>query len=126
MGEECCFNVISRFFGNERHVTRERTPSRETTRNTMSIQHNLVMTSLHWYDIGRDDFRLLNTVKPRQTLQEPYKKSVLTGLFSASFQIFCLTARAYLNTQKYGLFCSLILQNKVYGQLIYDTDAAML
>ena len=27
--------------------------------------------------------------------------------FSASFQIFCLTARAYLNTQKYGLFCSL-------------------
>ena len=29
------------------------------------------------------------------------------SLFSASFQIFCLTARAYLNTQKYGLFCSL-------------------
>ena len=28
-------------------------------------------------------------------------------LFSASFQTFCLTARAYLNTQKYGLFCSL-------------------
>ena len=28
--------------------------------------------------------------------------------FSASFQTFCLTARAYLNTQKYGLFCSLI------------------
>ena len=26
---------------------------------------------------------------------------------SASFQTFCLTARAYLNTQKYGLFCSL-------------------
>ena len=25
---------------------------------------------------------------------------------SASFQTFCLTARAYLNTQKYGLFCS--------------------
>ena len=30
------------------------------------------------------------------------------SLFSASFQAFCLTARAYLNTQKYGLFCSLI------------------
>ena len=30
------------------------------------------------------------------------------SLFSASFQTFCLTARAYLNTQKYGLFCSLI------------------
>ena len=28
----------------------------------------------------------------------------------ASFQTFCLTARAYLNKQKYGLFCSL-LQN---------------
>ena len=31
------------------------------------------------------------------------------SLFSASFQTFCLTARAYLNTQKYGLFCSLLL-----------------
>ena len=29
------------------------------------------------------------------------------SLFSASFQTFCLTARAYMNTQKYGLFCSL-------------------
>ena len=28
--------------------------------------------------------------------------------FSASFQTFCLTTRAYLNTQKYGLFCSLL------------------
>ena len=27
--------------------------------------------------------------------------------FSALFQTFCLTARAYLNTYKYGLFCSL-------------------
>ena len=31
------------------------------------------------------------------------------SLFSASFHTFCLTARAYLNTQKYGLFCSLLL-----------------
>ena len=30
------------------------------------------------------------------------------SLFTASFQTFCLTARAYLNTQKYGLFCSLL------------------
>ena len=30
------------------------------------------------------------------------------SMFSASFQTFCLTARAYFNTQKYGLFCSLI------------------
>ena len=29
------------------------------------------------------------------------------SLFSASFQTFCLTARACLNTQKYGQFCSL-------------------
>ena len=34
------------------------------------------------------------------------------SLFSASFQTFCLTARAYLKTQKYGLFCSLLLQTK--------------
>ena len=32
------------------------------------------------------------------------------SLFSASFHTFCLTARAYLNTQKYGLFCSLTTQ----------------
>ena len=32
------------------------------------------------------------------------------SLFLASFQTFCLTARAYLNTQKYGLFRSLGLQ----------------
>ena len=31
------------------------------------------------------------------------------SLFSASFQTFCLTARAHLNAQKYGLFCSLHL-----------------
>ena len=30
------------------------------------------------------------------------------SLFSASFQTFRLTASAYLNTQKYGLFCSLL------------------
>ena len=30
------------------------------------------------------------------------------SLFSASLKTFCLTARAYLNMQKYGLFCSLL------------------
>ena len=30
------------------------------------------------------------------------------SLFSASFDTFCLTARAYLNTQKYGLLCILV------------------
>ena len=29
------------------------------------------------------------------------------SLFSASFRTVCLTTRAYLNTQKYGSFCSL-------------------
>ena len=38
--------------------------------------------------------------------REPHSPQPRT-LFSASFQTFCLTARAYLNTQKYGLFCSL-------------------
>ena len=37
--------------------------------------------------------------------------------FSASFQTFCLTARAYLNTQKYWLFRSL-------SCLLYTSDAA--
>ena len=32
------------------------------------------------------------------------------SLFSASFQTFRLTARAYSNTQEYGLFCSLSFQ----------------
>ena len=31
------------------------------------------------------------------------------SLFSASFQIVCLAVRAWLNTQKYGLFCSLVI-----------------
>ena len=35
------------------------------------------------------------------------------SLFSASFQTFCLTARAYLNKQKYGLCCSLTLLEKL-------------
>ena len=36
-----------------------------------------------------------------------HTRRAFCSLFSASFQTFCLTARAYLNTQKYGLFCSL-------------------
>jgi len=36
------------------------------------------------------------------------------SLFSASFQTFYLTARAYLNTQKYGLFCSLFTSTTVH------------
>ena len=44
--------------------------------------------------------------------------------FSASFQTFCLTARAYLNTQKYGLFCS--LQLKRQRQQLDDTSQCFL
>ena len=33
---------------------------------------------------------------------------------AASFQTFCLTARADLNTQKYGLFCSLGKKRNLY------------
>ena len=36
------------------------------------------------------------------------------SLFSTSFQTFCLTALAYLNTQKYGPFCSLYLYKNLY------------
>ena len=49
------------------------------------------------------------------------------SLFSASSQAFCLTARAYLNTQKYGLFCSLRVwsraqQIKSRHRLNFDTN----
>ena len=40
--------------------------------------------------------------------KNPYFKrlSPVSLSLSASFKTFCLTARAYFNTQKYGLFCS--------------------
>ena len=40
------------------------------------------------------------------------------SLFSASFQTFRLTALAYLNTQKYGLFCSLCEKLKLLHPLV--------
>ena len=46
------------------------------------------------------------------------KGASLTRLFSASFHTFCLTTRAYLNMQKYGLFCSLRL-TKLERFIIY-------
>ena len=42
------------------------------------------------------------------------------SLFSASFQTFCLTARVYLNTQKYGLFCSLVMSKLDYGCVVFS------
>ena len=43
----------------------------------------------------------------RASLTRPTGSPQSRSLFSASFQNFCLTARAYLNTQKYGLVFSL-------------------
>ena len=42
------------------------------------------------------------------------------SLFSALFQTFCLTARAYLNTQKCGLFCSLGIVVPLILKIVYD------
>ena len=42
------------------------------------------------------------------SLTRPQRVPQSRSLFSASFQTFCLTVRAYQNTQKYGLFCSLV------------------
>ena len=53
--------------------------------------------------------------KPVERVGERKKKRIFSvspqyrSLFSASLQAFCLTVCAYLNTQKYGLFCSLII-----------------
>ena len=53
--------------------------------------------------------------KPLGRVGERKKKRIFSvspqyrSLFSASLQAFCLTVCAYLNTQKYGLFCSLII-----------------
>ena len=41
-------------------------------------------------------------LKISQEIGKAWRKSTL-------FKTFCLTARAYLNTQKYGLFCSLYM-----------------
>ena len=43
------------------------------------------------------------------------------SMFSATFQTFCLTARAYLNTQKYGLFCSLQFCKHRHSRDSWDT-----
>ena len=39
------------------------------------------------------------------------KYCIITGISLDAKQTFCLTVRAYLNTQKYGLFCSLAFNN---------------
>ena len=39
------------------------------------------------------------------------KVCIITGISLDAKQTFCLTVRAYLNTQKYGLFCSLAFNN---------------
>ena len=78
---------------------------------------------MYWWcqekiDVGHSwdlkGYRLQNS---RFFFSKSVKKSVKRGvsvlrarraiLKSVSFQTFCLTARTYLNKQKYGLFCSL-------------------
>ena len=54
------------------------------------------VTTLFWLLCDSDETWRIFSVSPQSR-----------SLFSASFQTFCLTARPYLNTQKYGLFCSL-------------------
>ena len=44
------------------------------------------------------------------------------SLLSTSFQTFCLSVLAYLNTQKYGLFCSLEFLRPISGSKIILKD----
>ena len=57
-----------------------------------------------WREARESHTRVRQEKKNRIFSVSPQSRS----LFSASFQTFCLTARACLNTQKYGLFCSLL------------------
>ena len=58
---------------------------------------------------------VLRARSARASHARPQLSPLSGSLFSASFQTFCLTARTYFNTQKYGLFCSLWqYQNKVF------------
>ena len=72
-------------------------------------------------EIGKAWRKSLTRVSHARRVCEAREKKILASrifsvslqsrsLFSASFQTFCLTGRAYLNTQKYGLFRSLGLQ----------------
>ena len=60
-------------------------------------------------EIGKACRKSLTREARERACEAREKKRLSPGLalFSASFQTFCLTARTYLNTQKYGLFCSL-------------------
>ena len=55
--------------------------------------------------------------EPHTPVREEKVSPQSRSLFSTLFETFCLTARAYLNTQKYGLFCSLKREVKMvrYG-----------
>ena len=51
--------------------------------------------------INNNQFDFLNRLQNSRFFFSPQSRS----MFSTLFETFCLTARAYLNTQKYGLFC---------------------
>ena len=70
--------------------------------NTKPLTHNMrrLQDSLFFFlKISKEIGKAI-----KRAVKSPQSRS----LFSASFQTFCLTAREYLNTQKYGLFCSLL------------------
>ena len=54
--------------------------------------------------------------RPRREKKNLSVSPLPRSLFSASFQTFSLTSRAYLNTQKYGLFCSLKANGKIFSR----------
>ena len=58
-------------------------------------------------DIGNAWLKSRTRAKRASLTRPPVVSPQSRSLFSASFQTFCLTAHAYLNTQKYGLFYSL-------------------
>ena len=57
--------------------------------------------------ISTEAARLQNSQFFFLKISKEFGKAWRESLFSASFQTFCFTARAYLNVQKYRLFSSL-------------------
>ena len=80
-----------------------------------SFCSNVVKTKLHVFVVRFTvDCKTVGFfLKISKEIGEGWRKSLTRANRPslASFQTFCLTAhaRAYLNTQKYGLFCSVVL-----------------
>ena len=50
------------------------------------------------------------------------RRACEASFFFLFFQTFCLTARAYLNTQKYGLFCRLAQKGEFARRLLSENE----